>query len=166
MTSTPQNDDPIRLARLDERGLAAVADVVAALLAPGDAIVLTGELASGKTTFVRYLCHFLSIKDSVTSPTFTLAHFYAGPRIGLIHVDAYRLDEAQEFSDLTLDDFLDDHALVVEWGGKFMEALPPALEVTLTIEDATRRTVELIAHADAWRTRLPDLRARLKDLTS
>jgi len=139
--------------------LQALGDAVAATLAAGDVLLLSGPLAAGKTTFVTALAGALDLTDPVASPTFTLAHFYAGPRIGLIHADAYRLDDAAAFLDLTLEDFLDRNALVVEWGEKVRDVLPPALHIDLTPNgDGTRRVV-LRADDAGWIARLPAIRA-------
>jgi tRNA threonylcarbamoyladenosine biosynthesis protein TsaE len=107
-------------------------------------------LAAGKTQFVKFLSEFLEITDIVTSPTFTLVHFYQGGRLPLIHVDAYRLESHAEYLDLTLEDFLENHAIVIEWGDKFRDVLPPALDITLFPEDALQRTVTLSSSIPHW----------------
>ena len=57
----------------------AIAAALAPLLQPGDAMLLKGPLASGKTAFVQELVAALGSKAEVTSPTFTLAQFYTVP---------------------------------------------------------------------------------------
>jgi tRNA threonylcarbamoyladenosine biosynthesis protein TsaE len=61
-------------------------------LAPGDIVLVSGELGSGKTTFVRGACRALGVTDPVTSPTFTIGHVYGGP-VEVAHLDLYRLSE-------------------------------------------------------------------------
>ena len=63
---------------------------LAARLAPGDVVLVTGELGSGKTTFVRGAARALGVKGPVTSPTFTIGHVLPG-RPEIAHVDLYRL---------------------------------------------------------------------------
>lgn len=66
---------------------------LAATLAPGDAVLVEGELGAGKTTFVRGACRALGVTDPVTSPTFTIGQRYAG-RMPISHLDLYRLAPA------------------------------------------------------------------------
>jgi tRNA threonylcarbamoyladenosine biosynthesis protein TsaE len=65
---------------------------LAARLRPGDVVLVSGELGSGKTTFVRGACRALGIEEPVTSPTFTIGQVYAGP-VEVAHLDLYRLSE-------------------------------------------------------------------------
>ena len=127
----------------DRLGLSSVCKAAAALanaLNLGDCVVLAGPLAAGKTTFVQALARALGETDPITSPTFTLAHFYSRGRLPLLHVDAYRLENVHDFTDLALDDFYDTHVTAIEWGEKFSSALPPAYHVELTPDgDETRR---------------------------
>ena len=58
----------------------ALAARVAVQLAPGDVVAVSGELGSGKTTFVRGACRALGVTGPVTSPTYTIGHRYEGSR--------------------------------------------------------------------------------------
>ncbi|TYL45725.1 tRNA (adenosine(37)-N6)-threonylcarbamoyltransferase complex ATPase subunit type 1 TsaE [Nocardioides sp. BGMRC 2183] len=102
-----------------------LAQRLAGALAPGDVLVLTGELGAGKTTFTQGLGAGLGVRGGVTSPTFVIARVHpsldAGP--ALVHVDAYRLDGAPELDDLDLDADLERAVTVVEWGEGLAEAL-------------------------------------------
>jgi len=161
----PETSSQIFLRAIDLERLRAVAAAVARDLKPGDAIVLDGPLAAGKTQFVTFLCESLGVADAVSSPTFTLAHFYVGPRLGLIHVDAYRLETTSEFADLTLDDFLDENAIVIEWGKKFLDVLPPAIVIEFGIEGAETRTIRISSPAPELEPRIQALRAALEAVT-
>ena len=95
-------------------------------VAPGDVIVLEGDLGAGKTFLVRALARGLGVPEStpITSPTFTLVQEYPRARIPLVHSDLYRLGEADELVELGLLERIADGAVVVvEWGERFFEAL-------------------------------------------
>ena len=93
-----------------------VAEAIAPFLRAGDAMLLKGALASGKTAFVQELVAALGATADVTSPTFTLAHFYPMPVGTFLHIDAYRLSSVAEFRDLALEDYVPESITAVEWG--------------------------------------------------
>jgi tRNA threonylcarbamoyladenosine biosynthesis protein TsaE len=130
----------------------AVAAAVAHRLRAGDVVLLHGELAAGKTTFVAAAAAALGSPDQVTSPTFMLAQFYAGGRVPVLHIDTYRLTGVAEFRDLGLDEQLAESATFVEWGGLVEGELPEHLAVTLAADpDAEQsRTITIAAHGARW----------------
>jgi tRNA threonylcarbamoyladenosine biosynthesis protein TsaE len=67
---------------------------LAAELEAGDVVLVSGELGTGKTTFVRGACRALGVSAAVTSPTFTIGQLYAGDT-DVAHLDLYRLDGAE-----------------------------------------------------------------------
>jgi tRNA threonylcarbamoyladenosine biosynthesis protein TsaE len=113
----------------DTRALAAE---VAALAAPGDLIVLAGDLGAGKTAFAQGFARGLGVEEPVTSPAFILVHTYEG-RLPLAHLDVYRLETMQELVDLGISELLDDGAVtLIEWGDAVAPGLPADfLEVRL-----------------------------------
>ncbi|WP_371481060.1 tRNA (adenosine(37)-N6)-threonylcarbamoyltransferase complex ATPase subunit type 1 TsaE [Kitasatospora sp. NBC_00315] len=108
---------------------------LAALLRPGDLVLLSGELGAGKTTLTRGLGAGLGVRGAVTSPTFVIARVHpslvGGP--ALVHVDAYRLGGGlDEMEDLDLDVSLPESVVVVEWGeGKVEQLSENRLEVRI-----------------------------------
>ena len=62
-------------------------------LAPGDVVVVSGEVGAGKTTLIRGACRALGVEGPVTSPTFTIGRRYRGGRIPVSHLDLYRLEQ-------------------------------------------------------------------------
>ncbi len=123
----------------------AIAARVAAVLAPGDVVTVSGELGSGKTTFVRGACRALGVTSPVTSPTFTIGHRYHG-RVDVSHLDLYRFHgfSAAEWGDL--EPYFDDAIVFVEWPEAGAGALPPArLAVQLAHAGGERRTIGLDA---------------------
>jgi tRNA threonylcarbamoyladenosine biosynthesis protein TsaE len=133
---------------------------LAALLRPGDLVVLTGALGAGKTTLVQGIGQGLAVRGPVTSPTFVIArvHPSVGTGPALVHADAYRLGSRAEIDDLDLDTDLDSSVTVVEWGEGLVEDLAQShLEVTITVAGVSggpgsdeARTVRLVGRGERW----------------
>lgn len=88
---------------------------LAATLAPGDVVLVSGELGSGKTTFVRGAARALGVRGPVTSPTFTIGHVLAG-RPEVAHLDLYRLGSLGAEDPALLDDYLTSSRVAfIEW---------------------------------------------------
>lgn len=89
---------------------------LAAELVPGDVVLVSGELGSGKTTFVRGACRELGVTEPVASPTFTIGRRYRGTRHQISHLDLYRLEGLGNEEPGLLDDYLRaDSIAFVEW---------------------------------------------------
>jgi tRNA threonylcarbamoyladenosine biosynthesis protein TsaE len=102
----------------------AVAAALAAELRLGDVVTVSGELGSGKTTFVRGACRALGVTAPVTSPTYTIGHRYQGePDVS--HLDLYRFTgvSAAEWADL--EPYFEDAVVFVEWPEAAADGLPP-----------------------------------------
>jgi tRNA threonylcarbamoyladenosine biosynthesis protein TsaE len=130
----------------------AVAAMLAPRLRPGDALLLKGPLASGKTAFVQELVAALGSKAEVTSPTFTIAQFYSIPSGTFLHIDAYRLSSVAEFRDLALEDFVAESITAVEWGDIVEQEFPNALSINFEFvenEDNSRK-LTFSAAAEKW----------------
>ncbi len=118
---------------------------VAARLAPGDVVVVSGEVGAGKTTLIRGACRALGIEGPVTSPTFTIGQRYEGGRLPVSHLDLYRLESLDGEDPALLDDYLgDDGVAFVEWPAAGAGRLGrPALEIRLEHADGDRRRIEI-----------------------
>ena len=142
---------------------AAVAARLAPRLRAGDAMLLKGPLASGKTAFVQELVAALGSKAEVTSPTFTLAQFYTIPSGTFLHIDAYRLSSVAEFRDLALDDFVFESITAIEWGDIVEQDFPNALSIDFEFvenEDNSRK-LTFSSAAERWQPMLVELKNQL-----
>ncbi|HET7044184.1 MAG TPA: tRNA (adenosine(37)-N6)-threonylcarbamoyltransferase complex ATPase subunit type 1 TsaE [Gaiellaceae bacterium] len=121
----------------------ALAARLARALAPGDVVTVSGELGSGKTTFVRGAARALGVTRAVTSPTFTIGHRYeADPDVS--HLDLYRLTRLQPEEWGDLEPYFAGAIAFVEWPEAGEGWLPPArVSVRLRHVDPERRTIEL-----------------------
>jgi tRNA threonylcarbamoyladenosine biosynthesis protein TsaE len=131
---------------------------LAAILRPGDLLVLIGPLGAGKTALVQGIGAGLGVSGPITSPTFVIARVHRG-RIPLVHVDAYRLGSLAEVDDLDLDVDLEDSVTCVEWGAGLVEQLAESrLEIALArAEDSEERTVRLMPRGADWPERVAAL---------
>src|SRR5262245_14091252 len=126
-----------------------VASRLATRLRPGDVVTVSGELGTGKTTFVRGACRALGVTAPVTSPTFTIGHRYRG-RVEVSHLDLYRFSgfSPAEWGDL--EPYFDDAITFVEWPEAGARTLPAArVAVRLEHIDPERRSVRLDADETA-----------------
>jgi tRNA threonylcarbamoyladenosine biosynthesis protein TsaE len=116
---------------------------VAEGLRPDDVVVVSGELGSGKTTFVRGACRGLGVEGPVTSPTYTIGHRYRG-RVDVSHLDLYRFAGVSHAEWGDLEPYFSDAVCFVEWPEAGAGILPPprfAVSLDHAGEDARRITV-------------------------
>jgi tRNA threonylcarbamoyladenosine biosynthesis protein TsaE len=120
-----------------------VAATLARELVAGDVVTVSGELGSGKTTFVRGACRALGVTVPVTSPTFTVGHRYpAHPDVSHLDLFRFRGFSAAEWGDL--EPYFDDAICFVEWPEAAAGALPPIrVEVRLSHMDRVHRLITL-----------------------
>lgn len=118
---------------------------LAGLVKPDDVIVLDGDLGAGKTQLSKGLAKGLGVTDEVTSPTFNILLEYEGDELALFHFDLYRLDTQDELDDIDFYGVLEsDGVSLVEWGGKFAEALPEErLDVFIRMEEDGDRSIRV-----------------------
>ncbi|MFQ5586897.1 MAG: tRNA (adenosine(37)-N6)-threonylcarbamoyltransferase complex ATPase subunit type 1 TsaE [Thermodesulfobacteriota bacterium] len=123
----------------------ALAGRIAPTLNRGEVLILSGELGTGKTTFVKGLADGLGLTGLVRSPTFTVVNIYRGP-LTLYHIDLYRIESGGELDDIGIDTYLfcGDGITVVEWGEKVEEALTDRyLSVRFFHDNGDRRRIEI-----------------------
>ena len=123
----------------------AIAARLAARLEIGDVVTVSGELGSGKTTFVRGACRALGVVAPVTSPTFTIGHRYHGS-IDVSHLDLFRFDAVvpADWGDLEPD--FDDALVFVEWPEAAGDDMPaPRARVRMRHDGEGRRVIEIEA---------------------
>ncbi len=124
-----------------EDDTAAIARDLAGNLAPGDLVLLYGDLGAGKTAFVRGLAEGLGADpDDVSSPTFTIMQEYRG-RILLRHLDLYRIESLEEVVELDLEEASAGAVVAVEWAERLGTAPPGAWTVHLRVVDDTTREI-------------------------
>jgi tRNA threonylcarbamoyladenosine biosynthesis protein TsaE len=122
------------------------------VLKAGDMVVLTGELAAGKTVLTQGIASALGIKN-VTSPTFVISRIHKGVP-NFIHIDAYRLLDSgfSSFTDLDFESYLQSSVFVIEWGAPFVSTLTDQyLEIKITQGDSENsRNLEITPIGSRW----------------
>jgi len=122
---------------------------LAAMIEPGDVVVISGDVGAGKTTLIRGACRALGIEAPVTSPTFTIGQRYEGGRLPVAHLDLYRLESLEAEDDpALLDDYLGaDGVAFIEWPAVAVPSLTGRrmLAVRLEHAGADRRRIEMPA---------------------
>lgn len=129
-----------------------LAEHVAQVMRPGDAILLGGPLGAGKTAFARALLRAAADdpKLEVPSPSFTLVQSYDTGRGTVHHFDLWRLDGPQALTELGWDDARAD-IVMVEWPDRLGELAPPdALRLDFELAEGEARIVRL----NGWSGRL------------
>jgi tRNA threonylcarbamoyladenosine biosynthesis protein TsaE len=130
-------------------------------LVGGEVLALIGELGAGKTRFVQGLGEGLGVTGlQVSSPTFAIRHDHVG-RVALLHLDFYRLHDAEEVEWLGMLDAPDDAVIAIEWADRLPGALPEdCLEIAFTPgHDPDERSLTFTARGPRAERALAALRA-------
>ena len=128
---TPAMRAPFIVIASNEAVTVRIAECLAPLLQAGDVVLLDGGLAAGKTFFTRHVVETLKTNDDISSPTYTIANIYQSLRCDVLHVDAYRLADAQEFHNLGLEVEIEASICLIEWGSRIEAAFDDYLQISL-----------------------------------
>lgn len=128
---------------------------LAPLLRPGDVVILSGPLGSGKTLFASGIAAGLGVEEPITSPSYVLVREYRSGFLPLIHADIYRVRTRNEFDDLDLIAQASEGVLVIEWGDVVEVDLPPDhLRIELEAGPDEVREITMLPRG-SWAKRLP-----------
>ena len=103
-------------------------------LEPQSIVILKGPIGAGKTSFVQGIGQGLCIKESITSPTFSLSNHYGSGSMYLIHMDLYRINSSFSARELFIEEEeeleINNGLLIIEWP----ELVEPIIEKYWEIE--------------------------------
>lgn len=129
-------------------------------LRPGDLVLLSGQIGSGKTIFVQGIAQGLGVESDVLSPTFTLVMEHEGQTtdgvpVRLYHVDLYRLPDGNpnEIIGFGFEEYFDDETgiIVIEWPERARPVLPDTyLVVQVEAIADTKRSIRLTPYGDRY----------------
>ena len=138
-----------------------IAARLAKTLVPGDVVTISGELGSGKTTFVRGACRALGVTAPVTSPTNTIGHRYEGsPDVS--HLDLYRFTAVSQAEWGDLEPYFDDAVVFVEWPEAAGAGLP-AVRAAVRLEHVDEQSRRILIEGDVTFAHAPDPGLRHRD---
>ena len=138
----PEHQETVSAAETEQAGVR-----LAGTLAPGDVVLVSGDLGAGKTTLVRGALRALGVTEAVTSPTFVVGLLYDGDRSRVAHLDLYRLDGLDDEDPGLLDAYFGHDVITfVEWperagGGALPGSRPVAARVSLAHGGGDRRRI-------------------------
>ena len=110
-------------------------------------ILFYGDMGVGKTTLIKELATQLGVKDTLSSPTFSIVNEYQTRNNLLFHFDCYRLNSEQEALDIGIEDYLNaGHYTFIEWPQKISGLLSTIKcnRIELKINANGTRTVILV----------------------
>jgi tRNA threonylcarbamoyladenosine biosynthesis protein TsaE len=153
---------------LTPEALAPLAEALAGVLAPGDLVLLQGDLGAGKTTLTQHLARALGVGDDqyVSSPSFALVHEYRG-RLPMVHMDLYRLTDEDDVEAAGVLEYLDQPSvIVIEWPDRLGSLTPDdRLEICLEHASVEARRIILTPKGANWRRKIDRIAEQLGQTT-
>lgn len=133
---TPGLPEPLGLPLTSLDATAEVGKLVGSQLPALGIGLFVGELAAGKTTFIKAICAGMGIDPKIViSPTYTMTNIYQGQH-SVFHVDLYRLDNPDDIDGMDVDDWINpDGITLIEWPQVASQVLTdlPTLTFHLTL---------------------------------
>ena len=129
----------------DEPATEALARRLAARAQPGDAILLSGPLGAGKTSFARAFIRAAlgAPRLVIPSPTFTLVQHYEAPHAVIWHFDLWRLTGHQALEELGWDE-AQAGIILAEWPDRLGPLTPEhALSISFALATPAGRDITL-----------------------
>jgi tRNA threonylcarbamoyladenosine biosynthesis protein TsaE len=157
LTAARREDGALVVTCRTPEDLHPLADALAAVLEPGDTLLLQGELGVGKTTLTQFLARALGVGEEqyVASPSFTLLHEYTGC-LPVFHMDLYRLSGEDDVEASGLLEYFEQQGVcVVEWPDRLGSLTPDSrLDIHIEQEPLEARRFILTPRGDAWQQRM------------
>lgn len=114
-------------------------------------LLINGGLGAGKTAFSKFFVnYFLFNKKNhivVNSPTYTIANCYNYNNLTLFHLDLYRINHADELTEIGFAEMLQNVCLI-EWASKLNQQYTFAkyLDINITVGNGNLRTFNITAN--------------------
>lgn len=97
-------------------------------------------MGAGKTTFIKSLCQFLNVTDTMSSPTYSIVNeYHTSSELKLYHFDLYRLKSSEELFEIGFEDYIESgNYLFIEWPELALPFLDSYLRIIIKIENNNR----------------------------
>jgi len=108
-------------------------------------VLFYGAMGVGKTTLIKELASSLGVKDSITSPTFSIVNEYSAQGSTLYHFDFYRIENEEEAMDIGIEEYFESGAYnFIEWPEKIASILPETHSIIeITKNNNQSRTLKI-----------------------
>jgi tRNA threonylcarbamoyladenosine biosynthesis protein TsaE len=121
---------------------------IGSILTGGSVVALCGELGSGKTCLTKGIALGLGIKETITSPTYTIISEYeteSKERCVFYHIDAYRLKNNEDFENIGGAEILSSNGIcVIEWSERVLNLLPiETVKINIKITNGNSRIIQV-----------------------
>lgn len=127
-----------------ENQLREIASEIVSYLSEYSVVSMEGEMGAGKTTFIKYICRELGVKDAMNSPTFSIVNEYRDKYDQPVyHFDFYRIENLREALDIGVEEyFYSGHKCFIEWPEKIRELIPEdQLEISIKLVGGNSREI-------------------------
>ena len=130
-----------------------IAQEISKICKKGDVLAISGNMGSGKTTFIRYFIQRISKAKSVPSPSYNIILPYDSKHSKIYHMDVWRLKNHNEALSLGITEMFDDAIFLIEWAEK-IELILPNDTLKLSIKNKKKQKFLEIEGNKIWKNRL------------
>ncbi|MBI3518878.1 MAG: tRNA (adenosine(37)-N6)-threonylcarbamoyltransferase complex ATPase subunit type 1 TsaE [Bacteroidetes bacterium] len=97
-------------------------------------------MGAGKTTFIKSICAYLQVSDTMSSPTYSIVNeYHTKTQNPLFHFDLYRLRSSEELFELGFEDYVaSGNYLFIEWPELALPFLDTYLRIIISKENNNR----------------------------
>lgn len=133
-----------------------IAQEISKICKKGDVLGISGNMGSGKSTFIRYFIRNISNAKSVPSPSYNIILPYETKHFVIYHMDVWRLQNHNEALSLGITEMFDDSVFLIEWAEKIKMILPNN-SLMLSIKNKNNQKCLEIIGNEAWKKRLKNI---------
>lgn len=131
--------DKLKLSTLAD--LPTVAESLISAFGSHKVLAFSGPMGAGKTTLIKAICEKLGVKETISSPTFSIVNeYHTADGKKIFHFDFYRIKDINEAYDMGYEEYFYSEAYCfIEWPEMISGLLPNgALKVEITVKDDVR----------------------------